>query len=86
MVDREMHLDLQVLVKIYEEENIIQALIEVERKDEVFFSTRNMADHIPYGSTNKFLIHPLIGWIETAWESILWEVKCLISAIIFFYD
>ena len=35
MVDHEMHLDLQVLVKSYEEENISQALIEVERKDEV---------------------------------------------------
>ena len=34
-----MHLDLQVFVKIYEEENISQALIEVERKDEVLFST-----------------------------------------------
>ena len=41
MVDHEMHLDLQVLVKIYGEENIGQALIEVERKDEVFSSTRN---------------------------------------------
>ena len=40
---------IQVLKKIYEEENIGQALIEVERKNEVFLSTTNMADHIPYG-------------------------------------
>ena len=49
MVDREMHLNLQMLVKSYEEENIIHALIEGERKDEVLFSTINMSDHIPYG-------------------------------------
>ena len=49
MVDHEMHLDLQVLVKSYEEENVSQALIQVERKDEVLFSTVNMDDHIPYG-------------------------------------
>ena len=35
--------DLQVFVKIYEEENIGQALIEVSRKDEVMFlAMRNM--------------------------------------------
>ena len=53
MVDHEMHLDLQMLVKSYKEENISQALIEVERKDEVFFSTINMADHITYVSEIK---------------------------------
>ena len=53
MVDHEMHLDLQVLVKSYEEDNISQALIEVERKDEAFFCTIKMADHINYGSSNK---------------------------------
>ena len=42
--------DLQVLVKIYEEENMGQALIEIERKDEMFFSFRKMADRIQYGS------------------------------------
>ena len=42
-----------MLVKSYEEENIGQALIEVESKDEVFFSTRKMAYHIKYGSANK---------------------------------
>ena len=55
--------DLHVLVKSYEEENIGQALIEFERKAEVFFSTRKMVDHIPYGSETKVLVHPLIGWI-----------------------
>ena len=39
--------------KSYKEENIGQALIKVEGKDEVFFSSRKMADHIPYGSENK---------------------------------
>ena len=63
MVDREMHLDLQVLVKSYEEENISQALIEVERKDEVFFSTINMADHITYGSANK-IPYSSIDWVD----------------------
>ena len=42
--------DLQVLVKIYEEENMGQALIEIERKDEMFFSFRKMDDRIQYGS------------------------------------
>ena len=64
MVDHEMHLDLQVLTKSYEEQNIGQALIEVEGKDEVFFSTRNMADHIPYGSANKIPYSP-IDWVAT---------------------
>ena len=45
--------DLQMLVKRYEEENLGQALIEIERKDEVFLSIINMVDHIPYISTNK---------------------------------
>ena len=63
MVDHEMHLDLQVLVKSYEEENISQALIEVERKDEVFFSTIKMADHITYGSANKIPCSS-IDWVD----------------------
>ena len=58
-----MRLDLQVLVKIYEEENISQALIEVERKDEVFFSTIKMADHIPYESANK-IPYSSIDWVD----------------------
>ena len=40
--------NLQVLVKIYEEENMGQELIEIERKDEVLLSFRNMADKIQY--------------------------------------
>ena len=59
----EMHLDLQVLVKSYEEENIGQALSEDERKDEVSLSTRNMDDHIPYGSTNK-IPYSSIDWVD----------------------
>ena len=66
--NHEERVDLQVLVKSYEEDNVDQELIEVERKDEVIFSTRKMVDHIPYGSENKFLIHPLIRWIETLLE------------------
>ena len=63
MVNHEMHIDLQVLVKSYEEENISQALIEVERKDEVFFSTIKMADHINYGSANK-IPYSSIDWVD----------------------
>ena len=55
--------DLQVLVKIYEEENLGQALIENERKDEVFLSLINMADQIPYGSENKSL-YSSIYWVD----------------------
>ena len=55
--------DLQVLVKIYEEENLGQALIENERKDEVFLSLINMADQIPYGSENKSL-YSSIDWVD----------------------
>ena len=58
-----MHLDFQVLVKSYKEENINQALIEVERKDEVFFYTINMADHITYGSANK-IPYSSIDWVD----------------------
>ena len=50
-------------MKRYEEQNIVQALIEFERKDEVFFSTRKMADHIPYGSTNK-IPYSSIYWVD----------------------
>ena len=63
MVDREMHLDSQVLVKIYEEENISQALIKVERKDEVLLYTINMDDNIPYGSANK-IPYSSIDWVD----------------------
>ena len=55
--------DLQVLVKSNEEEKIGQALIEVERKDELFFSTRKMADRIPYGSANK-IPYSSIDWVN----------------------
>ena len=63
MVDHEMHLDLHVLVKSYEEENIGQALIEVERKDEVLFSTINMSNHINYVSANK-IPYSSIDWVD----------------------
>ena len=45
--------DLLVLVKRYEEENIVQALIEIGRKDEVFLDMGNMAEDIPSESTRK---------------------------------
>ena len=63
MVDHEIHLDLQVLVKSYEEENISQALIEVERNDEVLFSTIKMANHINYGPENK-IPYSSIDWVD----------------------
>ena len=56
--------DLHMPKKSYEEENIGQALIEVERKDEVFFSTIKMGDHIPYGSTNKKGPSSSIDWVD----------------------
>ena len=43
-----------MLVKIYEEENLGQALIEIERKDEVFLAMGNMADDIPNESERKY--------------------------------
>ena len=64
----EKRVNSHMLGKIYEEDNMDQAPIDIEEKDEVFFYIRNMDDHFPYGSANKFLIHPLIGWIETRWE------------------
>ena len=45
--------DLQVLVKIYEEENIGTTLIEIGRKDEVFLAMRNMDEDISSESTRK---------------------------------
>ena len=39
--------DLHMLVKRYEEENLGQALIENERKDEAFLYMGNMAEDIP---------------------------------------
>ena len=52
-----------MLVKSYEEENIGQALIDVERKDEAFLSTTNMVDHIPYGSTSK-IPYSSSDWVD----------------------
>ena len=52
-----------MLEKSYEEENIGQALIEVERKDEVFFSTIKMSNHITYGSENK-ITYSSIDWVD----------------------
>ena len=54
---------MQVLLKIYEEANMVQALIEIERKDEVFLSLINMADQIPYVSKNKIL-YSSIDWVD----------------------
>ena len=55
----EKRADLQMLEKIYEEDNIDQAPIEIEKKYEVFFSIRKRADHFPYGSAykNALFIH-----------------------------
>ena len=50
-------------MKSYEEENIGQALIEVERKYEVLFSTRKRPDHIPYGLENK-IHYSSIDWVD----------------------
>ena len=55
--------DLWVLVKIYEEENMGQALIGIERKDEVLLSFINMAYHIQYGLANKIPCSS-IDWID----------------------
>ena len=55
--------DLHVLVKSYEEENIGQPLIEVERKDEVFLSTKMRSYQIPYGLTNK-IPYSSIDWVD----------------------
>ena len=50
-------------MKRYEGGNFGQALIKVERKDEVLFSTRKLDDHIPYGSTNKS-VYSSIDWVD----------------------
>ena len=39
--------DLHMLAKRYEEKNLGQALIEIERKDEAFLSMGNMDEYIP---------------------------------------
>ena len=45
--------DLQMLVKIYEEENLGQALIEIERKDQVLLAMGNMPEDIQIESESK---------------------------------
>ena len=81
--NREGGADLQVLVKIYEEENMGQALIEIERKDEVFLSFRNMADHIKYGLEKKIPCSS-IDWIDRGTLGMkTLGVKNFISAINF---
>ena len=43
-----------MLVKRLDEENIGQALIDIERKDEVFLAMGNMVEDIPIESTRKY--------------------------------
>ena len=45
--------DLQMLVKRYEEENLVQALIEIERKDELFLAMVNIVEDISIESASK---------------------------------
>ena len=59
----EKRVDLQMLGKSYEEENMDQEPIEIEEKDELFFSIINMADNFPYGSANKFP-YSSINWVD----------------------
>ena len=54
---------LQMLGKSYEENNMDQAPIEIEEKDEGLFSIRKMADHFPYGSTN-IVPYSSINWVD----------------------
>ena len=54
---------LQVLVKIYKEENIGQALIEIGRKDEVFLNRGNMDDEITGESTSRDN-YLFIDWVD----------------------
>ena len=42
-----------MLMKSYDEENIGQALIDIERKDEVFLAMVNIAEYIPIESSRK---------------------------------
>ena len=42
-----------MLVKRYEEENLGQALIEIERKDEVLLEMGNILEEIPIESISK---------------------------------
>ena len=55
--------DLQMLVKRYEEENIGQALIEIERKDEVFLEMGNMPEEIPIESAIKDY-YLFMDWVD----------------------
>ena len=55
--------DLQVLVKIYEEESIVHALIDIGRKDEVFLAMENMAEDIPIESERKY-DYLFMDWVD----------------------
>ena len=43
-----------MLMKIYDEENMGQAPIEIERKNEVFLAMGNMAEDIQIESSRKY--------------------------------
>ena len=55
--------NLQMLVKIYDGENLGQAFIEIEMKDEVFLDTGNMAEDIPIESTRK-KYYLFMDWVD----------------------
>ena len=59
--------NLQMLGKSYEEDNMDQVPIEIEEKDEVLFSIERWLITFHMDQEINFLIHPLIGWIETPW-------------------
>ena len=52
-----------MLVKRYEEENLRQSLIEIERKGEVFLAMGNMAEDIPIESTSKY-DYLFMDWVD----------------------
>ena len=51
-----------MLVKIYDEENISQEIIEIERKDEDFLAMGNIDEDIPIESTRK-IDYPFMYWV-----------------------
>ena len=53
---------LQMLGKSYDEENIGQLLIDIDRKDEEFLSMGNLSEDIPIESTSK-IDYPFMDWV-----------------------
>ena len=73
--------DLHMLVKIYNEENIIQSLIDIERKDEELLSMGNINEGNPIELSRKNYYHSWIGLVNILLKRRIKDVLELLASV-----